>query len=139
VLVLGPDSSVSPLILATITPLLVIGDPESAIALAGMLAVLVGVIEIGLAVAKLGFVADLPSSEVRVGYLNGLAVTIIVGQLPKVEAEILDINTLARNRSLQVALLVPVIAGLLGFANALGMMRLPDLKPSVPLEGMDFG
>ena len=48
-----------------------------------MLAVLVGLIEIGLGVAKLGFVADLLSSEVRVGYLNGLAITIIVGQLPK--------------------------------------------------------
>lgn len=83
VLVLGPDSSVSPLILATITPLLVADDPGSAIVLAGMLAVLVGLIEIGLGVAKLGFVADLLSSEVRVGYLNGLAVTIIVGQLPK--------------------------------------------------------
>lgn len=83
VLVLGPDSSVSPLILASITPLLVADDPGSAIVLAGMLAVLVGLIEIGLGVAKLGFVADLLSSEVRVGYMNGLAVTIIVGQLPK--------------------------------------------------------
>ncbi len=83
VLVLGPDSSVSPLILATITPLLVPADPARAIALAAMLAVMVGLIEIGLGVAKLGFVADLLSSEIRVGYLNGLAVTIIVGQLPK--------------------------------------------------------
>ncbi len=83
VLVLGPDSSVSPLILAAITPLLVTHDPGTAIALAGMLAVLVGLIEIGLGVARFGFVADLLSSEVRVGYLNGLAITIIVGQLPK--------------------------------------------------------
>src|SRR5664280_1271021 len=83
VLVLGPDSSVSPLILAAITPLLVTNDPATAVALAGMMAILVGLIEIGLGVAKLGFVADLLSSEVRVGYLNGLAVTIIVGQLPK--------------------------------------------------------
>jgi high affinity sulfate transporter 1 len=84
VLVLGPDSSVSPLILAAITPLLVAGDDAGdALALAAMLALLVGGIEILLAVAKLGFVADLLSSEVRVGYLNGLAVTIIVGQLPK--------------------------------------------------------
>src|SRR5512147_1082918 len=59
VLVLGPDSSVSPLILAAITPLLVVGDPGSAIALAGMLAVFVGLIEIGLGLGKLGFVADL--------------------------------------------------------------------------------
>ena len=83
VLVLGPDSSVSPLILASIAPLIVADDPGSAIVLAGMLAVLVGLIEIGLGLAKLGFVSDLLSSEVRVGYLNGLAITIIVGQLPK--------------------------------------------------------
>ena len=48
-----------------------------------MLALLVGLIEIGLGLGKLGFVADLLSSEVQVGYMNGLAITIIVGQLPK--------------------------------------------------------
>jgi MFS superfamily sulfate permease-like transporter len=84
ILVLGPDSSLGPLIFAAITPLVVAGDdPSKAIALAGMLAVLVGLIEIGLGVGKLGFVADLLSSEVQVGYMNGLAITIIVGQLPK--------------------------------------------------------
>jgi high affinity sulfate transporter 1 len=83
VLVLGPDSSVSPLIFAAIAPLIVTHDPASAVTLAGMLAVLVGLIEIGLGVGKLGFVADLLSSEVQVGYMNGLAITIVVGQLPK--------------------------------------------------------
>src|SRR6478735_7403683 len=83
VLVLGPDSSISPLILASITPLLVVGDPGSAIVLAGMLAIFVGLIEIGLGLGKLGFVADLLSREVQVGYMNGLGITIIVGQLPK--------------------------------------------------------
>jgi high affinity sulfate transporter 1 len=83
VLVLGPDSSISPLILAAITPLLAGGSPATAIALAGMLAVLVGLTEIGLGIGKLGFVADLLSKEVQVGYMNGLAITIIVGQLPK--------------------------------------------------------
>ena len=84
VLVLGPDSSISPLILAAITPMLVAGDDVGrAVALAGMLALIVGLIEIGLALGKLGFVADLLSSEVQVGYMNGLAVTIIVSQLPK--------------------------------------------------------
>ncbi len=82
VLVLGPDSSVSPLIFAAIIPLAA-GDPSTAIVLAGMLALLVGGIEIGLGVAKLGFVADLLSKEVQVGYMNGLAITIFVGQLPK--------------------------------------------------------
>jgi len=84
VLVLGPDSSVSPLIFAAIVPLVVVADdPEKAIALAGMMAVFVGLIEIGLGVFKLGFVADLLSKEVQVGYMNGLVFTIIVGQLPK--------------------------------------------------------
>src|SRR4051812_16239050 len=83
VLVLGPDSSVSPLILAAITPLLVVDDPGKAIVLAGMLALLVGIIEIGLGLAKLGFVADLLASEVQVGYMTGLAITIVVSQLPK--------------------------------------------------------
>jgi len=83
VLVLGPDSSVSPLIFAAIVPLMATNDPGTAIALAGMLALLVGLIEIGLGIGKLGFVADLLSSEVQIGYMNGLAITIIVGQLPK--------------------------------------------------------
>jgi high affinity sulfate transporter 1 len=84
ILVLGPDSSLGPLIFAAIIPLVVAGDdPAKAIALAGMLAIFVGLIEIGLGVGKLGFVADLLSSEVQVGYMNGLAITIVVGQLPK--------------------------------------------------------
>jgi len=84
ILVLGPDSAVSPLILAATLPLVgAAGDPATAIKLAGMLALLVGAIEIGLGVAKLGFVADLLSKEVQVGYMNGLGITIIVSQLPK--------------------------------------------------------
>lgn len=84
VLVLGPDSSISPLILAAITPLIVAGDdPGKAIVLAGMLAVFVGLVEIGLGLGKLGFVADLLSKEVQVGYMNGIAITIVVSQLPK--------------------------------------------------------
>ncbi len=84
ILVLGPDSSVSPLIFAALAPMLVAGDdPALAITLAGMMALIVGAVEIGLGVAKLGFVADLLSVEVQVGYMNGLGITIIVGQLPK--------------------------------------------------------
>lgn len=84
VLVLGPDSSISPLIFAAITPLVLAGDdPGKAVVLAGMLAIMVGLIEIGLGLGKLGFVAGLLSKEVQVGYMNGLGITIIVGQLPK--------------------------------------------------------
>ncbi len=94
ILVLGPDSSLGPLIFAAVTPLVVVGDdPATAIALAGMLAILVGLVEVGLGVRKLGFVADLLSSEVQVGYMNGLAVVIIVGQLPKLSGFSTDADT----------------------------------------------
>ncbi len=93
ILVLGPDSSLGPMIAATILPLAGAGgDPERAVALASMLALIVGAIMIAGAVAKLGFIADLISKPTMIGYMNGLALTILVGQLPKlfgfkVEAE----------------------------------------------------
>jgi hypothetical protein len=65
--------------------------------------------------------------------------TRITGQPPQIEQEILAINHDARNLSLQVALAVPLLAALLGLANSFRMIRLPDLKPAAPLEGMDFG
>jgi high affinity sulfate transporter 1 len=84
ILVLGPDSSLGPMIAATILPLVgANGDPERAIALASMLALLVGAITAIAGLAKLGFVADLLSKPTMIGYMNGLALTILVGQLPK--------------------------------------------------------
>jgi len=61
------------------------------------------------------------------------------GQRPAVKAEILDINTDARHRALQVALLIPILAALFGLFNAFRMMRLPDPQPSASLEGMSLG
>ena len=84
ILVLGPDSSLGPMIAATILPLMLAGgDPARAVALASLLAVLVGVIMVAAGLAKFGFVADLLSKPTQIGYMNGLALTIIVGQLPK--------------------------------------------------------
>ena len=72
ILVLGPDSSLGPMIAATIAPLLVAdGDPARAVALASMLALIVGAIMILSGVAKLGFVADLLSKPTQIGYMNG--------------------------------------------------------------------
>jgi MFS family permease len=59
----------------------------------------------------------------------------IKGEPAAVEAEVLSINNDARNLSLQIALLVPFLAGLLGFVNSLRMLRLPDQKPSSTLDG----
>src|ERR1700727_480431 len=84
ILVLGPDSSLGPMIAATILPLAgADGDPKRAIALASMLAIMVAAIMILAAVAKLGFIADLISKPTMIGYMNGLALTILIGQLPK--------------------------------------------------------
>ncbi|HET9310664.1 MAG TPA: sulfate permease [Actinomycetota bacterium] len=84
ILVLGPDSSLGPMIAATVAPLLVAGgDPARAVALASMLAMMVGAVMILAGVAKLGFVADLLSKPTQIGYMNGLALTILIGQLPK--------------------------------------------------------
>ena len=84
ILVLGPDSSLGPMIAATILPLAgANGDPKRAIALASMLALMVGAILVLGSVAKLGFIADLISKPTMIGYMNGLALTILVGQLPK--------------------------------------------------------
>jgi EmrB/QacA subfamily drug resistance transporter len=63
----------------------------------------------------------------------------ITGEPPAVEAEVLAINNDARNLSLQIALLVPLLAGLLGLGVSFRMLRLPDQKPSSALDGMDFG
>jgi len=83
-LVLGPDSALGSMIAATILPLAgADGDPKRAIALASILALMTGAIMTLGAVAKLGFIADLISKPTMIGYMNGLALTILVGQLPK--------------------------------------------------------
>src|SRR3954464_9499007 len=84
ILVLGPDSSLGPMIAATIVPLVAAGgDPERAVALASMLALLTAVVMIAAGALGLGFVADLLSKPTMIGYMNGLAVTILVGPPPQ--------------------------------------------------------
>lgn len=83
ILVLGPDSALAGLIAATIVPLAG-GDPQRTVALAGMLSILVGGLCILAGLVKFGFITDLLSKPIRYGYLNGIALTVLVGQLPKV-------------------------------------------------------
>ena len=64
---------------------------------------------------------------------------VLVGQPEDVQAEIIRINTDARPLALQVALLVPILAGLVGLFNSFRMMRLPDITPSASAEGMALG
>ena len=64
---------------------------------------------------------------------------LLADEPPAVRQEILKINTDSTNLALQVALLIPILAGLLGFMNAARMMRLPDVKPSASVEAAALG
>ena len=82
ILVIGPDSSLAAIIAAVIVPLAA-GDPARTVALAGMLAILTGILCILAGLARLGFITELLSKPIRYGYMNGIALTVLVGQLPK--------------------------------------------------------
>jgi high affinity sulfate transporter 1 len=82
ILVLGPDSALLPLIAAVVVPLSA-GSQDRAIAIGALLALVVGVVIIAAGVARLGFLTDLLSAPVRHGYLNGIALIVIVSQLPR--------------------------------------------------------
>jgi EmrB/QacA subfamily drug resistance transporter len=70
---------------------------------------------------------------------NTQLIEVLKDEPPEIQAEIIRINTEARPLALQVALLVPIIAGLLGLLNSFRMSRLPDIAPSSPAEGMAIG
>lgn len=82
VLIVGPDSALVPMIAAAVLPLAG-REPSRAVALAGVLAILIGVFLIAGRIFRLGFVTGLLSKPIRVGYLNGIALAVIVSQLPK--------------------------------------------------------
>ena len=82
ILVLGPDSSLAPVILAVVFPLSG-GDPMRAVALASMMAVVSGLVCVLIGVLRLGFVTELLSKPIRYGYMNGIALTVLISQLPK--------------------------------------------------------
>ncbi len=81
ILVLGPDSSLAALILGVVLPLSG-GDPQRAMALAAMMAVVCGVLCIAAGVARLGFITELLSKPIRYGYMNGIALTVLASQMP---------------------------------------------------------
>ena len=82
ILVLGPDSALAPLVAAAVIP--VAGaDPSERVAVAGLLALMVGALLLVGAIARLGFLTDLLSKPVRLGYLAGIALIVIADQLPR--------------------------------------------------------
>jgi len=82
ILVLGPDSALAAVILGVIAPLSG-GDPVRAVTLAGMMAIVSGTVCILAGILRLGFVTELLSKPIRYGYMNGIALTVLISQLPK--------------------------------------------------------
>src|SRR5262245_56502889 len=82
ILVLGPDSALAAVILGIVVPLSG-GDPVRAVTLAGMMAIVSGTVCILAGLARLGFVTELLSKPIRYGYMNGIALTVLISQLPK--------------------------------------------------------
>lgn len=82
ILVLGPDSALAAVILGVVLPLSG-GDPQRAVVLGGMMALVSGTVLILAGLGRLGFVTELLSKPIRYGYMNGIALTVLISQLPK--------------------------------------------------------
>ncbi len=137
ILVLGPDSSLGPMIAATVLPLVAAnGDAKRAVALASLLAIMVAAIMILASVAKLGFIADLISKPTMIGYMNGLALTILVGQLPKLFGFKIDAEGLIHEAAAFVSGLADgkavAAAATVGIAGIVLILVLQRWLPKVP-------
>ena len=136
ILVLGPDSAVSPLVAAAIIPLAAGADASARIALAGMLAILVGAVMFAGGLARFGFVTELLSMPVRLGYLMGIAVTVIVAQLPKLFGFSVESENFLRGLRDFVAGLdetnaTALVIGVASLALILGLRRVAPKLPGV--------
>lgn len=132
-LVLGPDSSLGPMIAAAIIPLSM-GDESYALALAGMLSLCVGFVCVSAGLARLGFISDLLSAPVRLGYLSGLAITIFVGQLPKLFGFSIDADNFIEEITVFLQNLdqTNVYALFLGLFCLITILGLKKRKPTWP-------
>ena len=82
VLVLGPDSSLAAVILAVVLPLSG-GDPVRAVSIGSVMALVSGAVCVLAGLLRLGFVTELLSKPIRYGYMNGIALVVLISQLPK--------------------------------------------------------
>jgi high affinity sulfate transporter 1 len=135
ILVLGPDSSLAPIIAVTVVALAA-GDPDTAIALAGVTALMTGALLVLAGLLHLGYLTDLLSLPIRYGYLNGIALTVIVSQLPKVFGFSTDAEGLIHEASAfarGVADGETVLAALvIGIASILVVVAGKRAAPAVP-------
>jgi high affinity sulfate transporter 1 len=136
ILVLGPDSSLAPLILAVVLAQSA-GDPARAVAVAGGMAIVSGAICILAGLLKLGFITELLSKPIRYGYMNGIALTVLISQLPKLFGFSIDADGPLRSAG---AILTAIAAGEINwtaFAVGAGVLAtILALKGSKLLPGV---
>ncbi len=130
VLVLGPDSSLAPIIAVAILPL-ALGDEDRAVALAALLAVMVGALLLVGGLLRLGAVTALLSKPIRIGYLNGLAFVVLTGQLPALlgasvdpRASLAGLGPLVRSVARGEVVVPALVIGLASLATILVLRRL---------------
>ena len=131
IMVLGPDSSLAAIILAVLLPLSA-GDPSKAIALAGMMALVTGAVCIAAGLLHLGFITDLLSKPIRYGYMNGIALTVLISQLPKMLGISIDSSGPVRNLiSIATSIIngkVNLAASIIGFITLVIILFLKRYK-----------
>ena len=136
ILVLGPDSSLAAVILAVVLPLSH-GDPARAIAAASLMAVVSGLVCIVAGLLRIGFITELLSKPIRYGYMNGIALTVLISQVPKLFGFSVDGDGAIRTMILIVQSIVQGRANLATFmigAGTLAVILL--LKPYKRVPGI---
>ncbi len=133
ILVMGPDSAVAPLVAATIIP--IAGDDVAArVGLAGALAVSVGILCLAGGLARLGFVTDLLSKPVRIGYLTGIAVVVVVDQIPTLLGFSVGAEGFVRGivEMVQTLAEIDLPTAVIGLTTVAGLFALRALWPRAP-------
>jgi MFS superfamily sulfate permease-like transporter len=132
-LIVGPDAATCLLVAASLAPLAA-GDPERYLALLPVFTLMTGMLYLLAGAARLGFIAAFLSQPILTGYLNGIALIILVGQLPK----LLGYPSADNEFVLQLRELVEHLGqsqpptALLGVAMLAGLLILRRVAPAVP-------
>ena len=132
-LIVGPDAATCLLVAASLGPLAA-GDPDCYLALLPVFTLMTGMLYLIAGAARLGFIANFLSQPILTGYLNGIALIILVGQLPKLlgypgdtDEFVLQLHELVQHLSLSH----PPTA-FLGLGVLVGLLILPRIAPAVP-------
>jgi high affinity sulfate transporter 1 len=133
VLIMAPDSALAALILGLIMAQSG-GDPQRAVALAGAMALVSGLVCMAGGFARFGFVTELLSKPIRYGFMNGIALTLLLSQLPKlfgidVQASGVWLSTLATTEAVLAGgtNLVSLGIGVACFALIMALKRFPNV------------